>query len=128
VIVGAGLEEDMSLGVWLKTSKPACECCGREAEENEVFDANITHNLTTMAEKAGIYNHIWRPEEIGISKAGELIEPIKKGLADMKERPEYYRQFDSPNGWGLYIHFVPWIEKYLEACKKWPEADIGISR
>ena len=118
----------MSLDVSLIITKPACKYCGRAAEEDKVFSANITHNLNTMAEKAGIYKHLWRPEEIGISRAGELIEPVEKGLADMKARPEYYQQFDSPNGWGLYIHFVPWIERYLDACKKWPEAEIEVSR
>jgi len=118
----------MSLDVWLIVKKNACAHCGREAEEEKVFSANITHNLNKMAEKAGIYKQLWRPEEIGISKAGELIEPVSKGLADMKARPDYYQKFDSQNRWGLYINFVPWIEKYLEACKKWPEAEIGISR
>ena len=118
----------MSLDVWLTVKKKACECCNREAEEIEVFSANITHNLNTMAEKAGIYKHLWRPEELEIKNAGDLIEPVSKGLADMKARPGFYKKFDSPNGWGLYKHFVPWIERYLEACRKWPDAEIGISR
>lgn len=107
----------MSLDVWLTEVKPT-----------EVFEANITHNLNTMAEEAGVYKHLWRPEEIGITKAKELIEPLTKALADMKERPDHYKQFDAENGWGLYVHFVPWIEKYLDACKEHPEAEIGISR
>ena len=107
----------MSLDVWLEEVKPT-----------EVFEANITHNLNEMADKAGIYKHLWRPEEINISKAKELIEPLTKALKDMKARPDYYKQFDSPNGWGLYIHFVPWIEKYLNACIEHPEALIGVSR
>lgn len=118
----------MSLDVDLIIAKPACDCCGREEERTVVFDANITHNLNTMAEHAGIYKHLWRPEEIGITKAKELIEPVRKGLEDMKARPDYYKQFDSPNGWGLYRHFVPWIEKYLQACVDYPEAEIEVSR
>lgn len=27
-----------------------------------IFSANITHNLNAMAEAAGIYKHLWRPE------------------------------------------------------------------
>lgn len=50
---------------------------------NEVYDANITHNLNTMAEEAGIYKHLWRPEELGITKAKDLIEPLAEGLAKM---------------------------------------------
>lgn len=118
----------MSLDVYLVKKIPACECCGREAEEQSLYDANITHNLGKMAEEAGIYKHLWRPEEIGITMAGQLIEPLSRGLELMKEEPEHFKKFDSPNGWGLYVHFVPWIEKYLEACKEHPDAEIEVSR
>ena len=93
-----------------------------------VFDANITHNLCKMAGEAGIYQHLWRPEEIGITVASELIEPLTKALADMKARPDHYQKFDSPNGWGKYIHFVPWVESVLEACKQHPDAQIDVCR
>ena len=45
-----------------------------------VFTSNITHNLGKMAEAAGIYKHLWCPEEIGITKAKQLIQPLKKDL------------------------------------------------
>ena len=122
----------MSLDVYLQSATPTkkeCVHCGSEYEEREeLFWQNITHNLGTMADKAGIYEALWRPEEIGITKASELIPIIEKGLADMKVRPEYYEQFNASNGWGLYKHFVPWIKKYLEACKKYPDAVIRVSR
>lgn len=97
-------------------------------QPTEVYSANITHNLGKMAEEAGIYYHLWRPEEIGITKARQLIEPLKKGLAEMKADPERFGKHNSPNGWGLYKHFVPWIEKYLAACEEHPDADIEVSR
>lgn len=106
-----------------------CDCGKRHEILGEcVYDANITHNLNTMADRAGIYKHLWRPEEINITKAKELIKPIQKGLDDMKKRPEYYKRFDSPNKWGTYKDFIPWIEDYLEACIKYPNSDIHISR
>lgn len=46
----------------------------------------------------------------------------------MKRRPNYYKQFNSPNGLGMYDDFVPWVEEYLEACRKYPEAEIEVSR
>jgi len=101
---------------------------GREKKTIYLFDANITHNLGTMAEEAGIYKHLWRPEEINIKNAGELIEPLEKGLNLMKADPERFKQFNAENGWGLYKHFVPWVEKYLEACKENPKALISSSR
>lgn len=33
-------------------------------EERTVFSANITHNLGEMADKAGIYKALWRPEDL----------------------------------------------------------------
>ena len=113
----------MSLDVCLITT--TCKCCGRS---DEVFNANITHNLGEMAEEAGIYKHLWRPEEIGITTAKELIEPIKKGLKDMKKRPAHFKKFDSSNGWGLYENFIPWIEEYLKACIENPDCLIMVSR
>lgn len=118
----------MSLDVDLFYRKPACEYCKREEETEIVFSANITHNLGKMADEAGIYQHLWRPEELGITKAKDLIEPVRAGLELMKSDPARFKKLDSPNGWGLYIHFVPWIEKYLEACEEHPEAEIYISR
>jgi hypothetical protein len=97
-------------------------------QSTEVFSANITHNLNIMAEEAGIYNHLWRPEEISIHLAGELIEPLEIGLKLMKQDPERFKEFDAKNGWGTYEHFIPWIEEYIEACKKYPDAVIEISR
>jgi hypothetical protein len=107
----------MSLDVYLTRVQPT-----------EVFDANITHNLGAMAEEAGIYKHLWRPEEIGITKAWQLVEPLQKGLELMKSDPARFEKFNSPNGWGLYHNFVPWIEKYLAACIEYQDADVRVSR
>ena len=113
----------MSLDVYL--TQPKCPTCGRG---DQLFQANITHNLNTMAEEAGIYMYLWRPDEIGITKAAQLIEPLAAGLKLMKSDPPRFEKFNSENGWGLYEHFVPWIENYLAACRQNPEADVSVSR
>jgi len=98
--------------------------------QEEVFWANITHNLTKMADKAGIYQCLWRPSELtndGKTKAKDIVELLREGLKKLKENPEYYRQFDSPNGWGIYDHFVPFVEKCLIACEENPNADVRVS-
>jgi len=73
----------------------------------EVYSSNITHNLGKMAEAAGIYKALWRPEEIGITRARELIPLLTPALKTLEARPERFKEFDSPNGWGMYEHFVP---------------------
>jgi len=94
----------------------------------KVYNANITHNLVSMAKAANIYYHLWRPHEIGLTKAEELICPLTDGLRKLKDNPKYYKTFDSPNGWGKYDHFVPFVEKYLNACIENPDAVIYVSR
>lgn len=125
----------MSLDVTLYGEPQSVECtCTRcynvhiNNQRTELYDANITHNLGKMAEAAGIYKHLWRPEELNIMKAGQLIEPLEKGLALLKEKPEDFKQYNAPNGWGMYEHFVPFVEKYLNACKENPDASISVSR
>ena len=107
----------MSLDVWLTAIRPT-----------SVFNYNITHNLNKMAEEAGIYKHLWRPEEIGITNAEQLIEPLEAGLALLKNKPTYFRKFNPENGWGSYEGLVEFVTKYLEACKENPDAEIGVSR
>lgn len=94
----------------------------------EVFEANITHNLNTMAEAAGIYRHLWRPDEIGITKAAELIGPLTAGLALLKSDPARFTQHAPPNGWGSYDGLVAFVERYLEACQTDPDATVSVSR
>lgn len=99
-----------------------------EYETSEVYAANITHNLGRMAEEAGIYKHLWRPEEIGVTKASQLIEPLSIGVALMKREPERFIALSPANDWGSYDGFVPWIERYIAACCEFPEAEVSVSR
>mgnify|MGYP003590709739 FL=1 len=122
----------MSLDVSLISQdkrKCTCKVCECESEEHiKLFSANITHNLNEMAVAAGIYEACWRPEEIGAKYAKDIIPLLTEGLAKLKASPAKYKAYDSPNGWGLYENFVPWVEKYLEACNMFPDAIIEVDR
>lgn len=140
----------MSLDVMLKKQRWISYDAGKTLiEENEtVYDANITHNLGLMADKAGIYEALWRPHRLkkgynipesendkeykfeseNETRAKEIIPHLKRGLKDLKKRPEYYEQFNSSNGWGMYQHFVPFVEKYLNACMEFPDAIVEVDR
>ena len=113
----------MSLDIWL--TEKTCECCGRG---DEVYDANTTHNLTDMADAADIYGVVWRPEENDINSASDLIPHLEQAIARMKKDPEHFKRFNSPNGWGLYKNFLPWLERLLEACNDYPSAKVSVSR
>ena len=112
----------MSLDIHLVPD--ACPHCGRG---DEGYSANITHNLTRMAAHAGLYKPLWRPEENGITHARDLINPLVCGIRKMRDYPDRFRKYDSPNGWGLYQHFLPWLERLLEACRENPGAAVQVS-
>jgi hypothetical protein len=101
------------------TSPTEDDCC---------YDANITHNLNRMAAAAGIYEHLWTPDEIGVTRANQLIEPLRAGLALMRSDPARFKTFDASNGWGTYEQFIPWIQSYLDACERYPDAEVSASR
>jgi hypothetical protein len=123
---------------------------GKTLEERTelIYEANITHNLGEMAEKTGIYKAVWRPHRLKpdynildgnwdaeheyekncITLAKEISSIISEGLKLMKSDPERFKKFDSPNGWGTYKDFIPWLEKYLEALENNPDSIVEVDR
>ena len=69
----------MSLDIWFTLPMDT----GNEIIQQSVFDANITHNLNTMAEKAGIYEALWHKQ--GIAKAEDYVELLENALRMMKK-------------------------------------------
>lgn len=96
--------------------------------DDEVFHANITHNLGKMAVQAGIYECIWRPEENGFVRAGQIIPRLKCGIDLMESNPDVFEKFNAENGWGTYDQFLPWLKELLDACEEFPWAEIEVSR
>lgn len=107
----------MSLDVHLMETKPC-----------DVYWANITHNLTKMANEAGLYKALWRPDEIGVTTAKELIPLLKEGLERLEADPEKFKAFNPSNGWGSYEDLVEFVRDYLKACKESPDATVRVSR
>ena len=101
---------------------------GREDGDDELFWRNITHNLGKMASEAGIYQACWRPEELKISKACELVPLLRAGIARLVADPEHFKQWDASNGWGRYQHLLDFAREYLAACEANPTATIRVSR
>lgn len=93
-----------------------------------VYEANITHNMGKMAGECGLYEPLWRPEEIGATRAQQLIEPLREGLARLIDERERLQEFNPANGWGSYDALVRFTTGYLAACEEWPEAEVEVSR
>lgn len=71
----------MSLDVALfQPTTVTCEKCGHEQHvsngEQWLFDANITHNLNRMAGAAGIYDALWRPDEMYDKEAAKRADEL----------------------------------------------------
>ena len=107
----------MSLDVYLTAVRPTF-----------VYERNVTHNLNRMADAAGIYEHLWRPDEIGVTKAVQLIEPLRAGLSKLLADPDNFRTFNPVNGWGDYEGLVDFVREYLSACEANPDADVSVDR
>lgn len=97
-------------------------------KSNTIYNGNITHNLNDMAKQADLYMPIWRPDEIDITKAHQLIPILTDGLARLKADPIKFRSFNPANGWGSYETLLEFVEEYLTACTLYPDADVSTWR
>lgn len=113
----------MSLDVYLEAVRPTT-----------VYRGNITHNLGAMAKEAGLYEALWRPEELdGVAPKVEfaayrLMPRLVAGLDALKAEPERFRKLNPTNGWGSYEGLVAFVEDYIMACEQNPDAKVGVSR
>lgn len=109
-----------------------------ENEYHEFYSRNITHNLTEMADKADLYNALWRPhrtmnlsDEDEYSKdihASDISEHLKAGINKLISDPALYKSYNPSNGWGSYEGLVDFAQTYYDACIKYPKAIVDVSR
>ena len=120
----------MSLDLYLESEEETsdlvkCAHCGHEREvstRDEFYCENITHNLGEMA------RHVKVDGVHGTLSAENLIKNgLLEMLKDLEARPGYFTKFDSPNGWGMYKDFVPFVRRFYEACLKYPNAIVRAS-
>lgn len=117
----------MSLDLYL-TIPAKCPHCGgtlRFEESTILWDRNYTHNGIPMWNKAGVYFALYESDG---HLASEYISDLEKGVADFRANFAEYEKLDSPNGWGLAKHALPFLEAALEAFKANPDATIRVSR
>jgi hypothetical protein len=101
---------------------------GWDGEHEIVFSSNITHNLNQMAEAAGLYKVLWKPEELGISTAAQAIPYLREGVCKLICDPVHFKGYNPPNGWGDYKGLLGFALEVLEACVENPEATIEVCR
>lgn len=109
----------MSLDIWLHDDSNTEFC---------VWSGNITHNVNDMAKVAGAYHYLWRPENVGVVKAADNIENLRRSLGMMYLNYERLKAMNPENGWGDIDGLIDLTKSYLDACIKYPDATIEISR
>lgn len=107
----------MGLDIELKEVKPCT-----------IWAIGITHNLTAMAEAAGLYECMWRPEEISITLANQMIHPLQCGIAVMAQHKEKLKKMNPENAFGSYDILLSVAQRYLAACVENPNAEVEVSR
>ncbi len=125
----------MSLTVYLEDQNITireCTCdCGHKHERREkerLYRGNITHNLCKMADLAGLYGYLWRPDENDVVTALDLVPHLNKGLDELLGSPEKFISLNPENDWGSYDYLVKFVEEYLAACLEHPQSIITVCR
>ena len=120
----------MSLDVSLyEIKKIECECWKiHKIKWDWIRDYNITHNLNKMAEEAGLYYVLRRPEEIWVSMWKEALPLLEKWLKKLIAHPNKYKKLNPENGWWDYEWLVEFVKEYIFQVKENPDCMVSVSR
>jgi hypothetical protein len=88
----------------------------------------MTHNLICLAEALGVYRQLWRPEEVAIKTAKDLIPTLENAITELDENFDKYQKYNPENGYGSVSNFLKFCKDYLAACKNYPETVIEVDR
>lgn len=100
----------------------------KKEEEDCVYSTNITHNCGDMADAAGLYYPLWRPESLNIDNTDQLLNYLTDGIGMyLKNRPEI-EKLEAKNGWGTYEQFYNFLSELMLACSEYKDCLIRISR
>lgn len=88
--------------------------------------ANITYNLGDMIRAATGLE--WN-NEASNGLCVDVMPRIKRGAIELIERPDLYKQYESPNGWGTVggccRFFSAVLDDWQKFCEQYPElADV----
>lgn len=104
-----------------------CKGTGKIWKDSIILATWMIEELEEMARAAELYDVIWKPDSLGINKAGQLIEPLRRGLKILQDNPRKFKKMDKPIGWAKYAQFVEWVKDYLEAAETDLDADIEVT-
>lgn len=138
----------LDISLYRKSHVSYDNCETWEERLEEVYEGNLTHNLTLMSSECGLYEPLWRPhrtikgynireedpeletefEDQVTMYARDITHLIERGLEELESKPEEYKKYNPSNGWGTYDGLVNFTKEYLKALKTYPESIIKTSR
>lgn len=89
-------------------------------ERRDVWHGHITHNLTDIADKCGLYEVLWRPQNIGY-ECKELVPKLLIGIDKLKGLMPELRKIEPENGWGNCDDLLRFAESVLKKCQEYPD-------
>lgn len=97
--------------------------------EEIVFDKNITHNLSVMAQKSDLYKPLWTPIDLGCVFAKDVKPFLIDGLSKLLSKTEEEnRKYEPSNGWGTYENLVQFVVEYINHCSFYPDSIIEVCK
>lgn len=93
--------------------------------EFRLFWKNYTHNVTPMWHKAKIYDELYNSDG---KHPKEIMEKLRLGLKDMQDNRKEYKILDPDNGWGDCDSAMAFLSDIIDACSRFPEGTIHISK
>jgi hypothetical protein len=75
-----------------------------------------------------LYQIMWRPDEIDLTHAWQLVELLDEALDVLLSDPEYFKGFNPANCWGDYEGLCALVRAYLQSCCENPDATISVCR
>ena len=103
-----------------------------ETEDENLWEGNVTHNLTEMAEhiivgEYDFYRLLWHPNDNGfLAATKEYRELIYQGISYMLSHRKELEQYNPENGWGSYDSLLSFVQSYAEALSKLDADDYKI--
>lgn len=86
-----------------------------------VWDGNITYNLGPMMRAAGV-----ELRDLHNLPAPAVANILSTAIGKMNAHPNQYREFDSPNGWGVYEDCLSFLTGLRDACQAHPRTTVEV--
>jgi hypothetical protein len=117
----------MSIDIWIE-SPDRCDKCGSAIPQlkSPCDSINITHNVSGMWSKAGIYDAFYQSDGWTITEP--YLAMLRAGLAKFESEYKEFEKLNAANGWGKAENALPFLKKWIEICSANIGCRIRVSR